>query len=135
MQSDYVHVLTLRIRKRKVVAREQIRAWVSTRPGEIGRSLRQQIIAGIDTHPPVTLTHASSTGTARVSQLVSGNGVAARSRWIVKRWCNALPLAGTFKRGNGFRPGRIPAQTLHLCAVDAVVHATHGITVDIYGLS
>jgi hypothetical protein len=30
--------------------------------------------------------------------------------------------------------GRIPAQALYIRAVDAVVHATHVITADIYGL-
>ena len=125
MQSDYVHVLTLRIRKRKVVVHEQIRACVATRPGEIGRSLRQQIVAGIDTHPAVTLTHPSRTGSPRISKLVGSDGVAARARRIALGRRNARPLAGSIKRCDSLSPGRIPAQALYLRAVDAVVHGSH----------
>ena len=43
---------------------------------------------------------------------------------------NAESLAIAFKRGDGFRLGRIPPHGLHLRALDAVLHAPHDITAD-----
>ena len=80
------------------------------------------------------LTYVSSAGAARVSELVGGDGIAARAGRIALGRRNARPLRCAFKGRNGFRPGGIPAQALYLRTVDAVVHATHAITTDIYGL-
>ena len=95
--------------------------WSSSRRLILDRSPRQQIVASLDVHPAVTLTHPSRTGMARMSDV--RNVVTPNVGRIVLRRRNARLFAGAFKRRNGLRPGRIPAQALYLRTVDAVVHA------------
>ena len=85
-------------------------------------SAQQQIVAGIDTHPAVTLTYPSSASATRKSELVGSDGIAARAGRIALGRRNARPLAGVLKRRDSLSPGRIPAQALHLRTVNAVVH-------------
>ena len=67
---------------------------------------------------------------AWISHVVDGDGITADAGRIAMGRRNAESLAIAFKRGDGFRLGRIPPHGLHLRAVDAVLHAPHDITAD-----